>query len=280
LLAGVTVKKQTGAHLVYDAHEYFPESDLLAPRWQQRLIRRLERHFIREADAVITVSPPLAAEFQHVYGISRVVSVPNAEPFREIRTRVDFEPHSPVRFLLQGQASPGRGIDRLLELWEGLDDPRAVLLLRIPDGDYPKELRRRFAQLLDSGRAQWLNAVPEDELVAAASAADVGVIPYVGPSKNHLYASPNKLSQYMLAGLAILSNDLPYITSLLAQYECGLTYDASDEASFRRTIDTLVSDPVSLERMRKRAFVAARDEFNWQTVSEGYRQVLTDLYES
>ncbi|MDP9222311.1 MAG: glycosyltransferase [Actinomycetota bacterium] len=281
LLPGAALKRRFGARLVYDTHEYFPESDLLAPRWQQRLTTAVERRFIRHADAVITVSPLLANELQRVYRLRRVISVPNAEPFPPSspapRPR---DEGAPVRFLLQGQASPGRGIDRLFELWEDLDDDRAVLLVRTPDGDYPRELRERFASLFDSERAHWLPAVSERELVTAARSAHVGVIPYVGPSKNHLYASPNKLSQYMLAGLAILSNDLPYISSLISSYECGVTYNADDEVSLRRAVDRLVSDPESLQTMRERAFLAAKREFNWQTVGRDYEAVIADLFAS
>jgi glycosyltransferase involved in cell wall biosynthesis len=275
LLPGVGMKRRFGSRLVYDTHEYFPESDLLAPRWQRALTRAIERRFIRHADAVITVSPPLRDELAQCYGLPKVYSVPNAEPF----VPGSPEPSPPpdagrVRFLLQGQASPGRGIARLLELWAGLDDDRAELSLRIPDGDYPSQLRLRFEDLFSSGRVRWLTAVTESELVSAARSAHVGIIPYVGPSKNHLFASPNKLSQYMLAGLAILSTDLPYISSVLQEFRCGVTYDPADPASFQRAVRALVERPEELQEMRMNAFAAARDAFNWQTVGAEYRNVV------
>lgn len=278
LIAAARLKKRFGCALVYDSHEYFPESDLLAPRWQRRLVAILERTFIRRADAVVAVSPPLAEEMRRRYRIARVVAVPNAEPLPERRRSPRArQATEPVRFLLQGQATPGRGFERLFELWSALDDERAVLQVRCPDGEYPAQLRERFADLLSSGRAEWLTAVPEDQLVDAAAEADVGVIPYVGPSLNHLYASPNKLSQYMQAGLAVFANDLPYIASLLDRFDCGVTYRAEgDEVGFAAAVERLF-DPAELSRLQLNA-LSATSEFNWQTVSAPYAAALADLW--
>lgn len=278
LLPAVALKRRFGSRLLYDTHEFFPESDLLAPRWQRWLTRAVERRYIRQADAVVTVSPPLARELERVYRIKNVVAAPNAQPFEPSPQPVPPVRGEPIRFLLQGQASPGRGIDRLFELWEALDDERATLLVRIPDGPYPLELRQRFAGLFASERAQWLPAVPERELVSAARSAHVGIIPYVGPSKNHLFSSPNKLSQYMLAGLAVLSTDLPFISSVLERHDCGATYDADDAESFRAAVDLLIASPERLQSFRQHAQAAARDKFNWATVSGDYRGQLERLF--
>ncbi len=280
LLPGVLLKRRLGCALLYDSHEFFPESDLLAPRWQKRLIRALERPFIRRADAVVTISPPLARELERTYGLDRVASAPNAEPRDTLGEVAPPRPAAtPIRFLLQGQASPGRGFERLFELWQRLDEDRAVLLVRCPEHEYTQELRERFGELFSSGRAVWLDPVPEARLVSAASDAHVGVIPYVGPSLNHLYACPNKLSQYMAAGTAILSNDLPYIASVLRGYDCGLTYRADDAESFTRAVRTLLDEPETLQRLRENAYTAARSRFNWDEQSGPYREALRRLHE-
>lgn len=279
LIPGVLLKRRFGSALLYDSHEYFPEADLLAPRWQVRLIRALERRLIRRADVVVTVSPPLAREFERVYDIGPVLSVPNAEPRPGPEAeRPPAQPGEPIRFLVQGQASPGRGFERLFELWSNLDEPRALLQIRCPDGDYPRELRERFASLFGSGRAEWLEPVSEDKLVSAAASSDVGVIPYVGPSLNHVYACPNKLSQYMAAGLAILSSaDLAYVGEVVGRYGCGLTYRPGEPGDLARAVHELVGDPETLERMRRNAREAAVSEFNWETLSQPYRRALEQL---
>lgn len=278
LMPAALLRRRFGARLLHDSHEFFPESDLLAPSWQKRLIRLVERGFIRRADRVVTVSAPLARALEHAYGIRDVVAVPNAEPRCDAARTELRTPNAPVRFLLQGQASPGRGFEGLFALWEELNDDRAVLQVRCPDGDYPRQLRERFASLFASDRAEWLEAVPEKDLVVVAAEADVGVIPYVGPSLNHLYACPNKLSQYMAAGLAVLAcSDLRYVTAVLDEFGAGLTYDPADVTSLRRAVDILAGNPARLQELRSNARAAALGSYNWETQSAPYRAALESL---
>ncbi|MBA3841441.1 MAG: glycosyltransferase [Actinobacteria bacterium] len=279
LIPAAILKQRWGCALLYDAHEYFPASDLLAPPWQMRVIRRLERHFIRKADRVVTVSPPLAAQLQRDYGVQNVIVVPNTEPVARVLSEI--RPHDPadqVRFLLQGQAAPGRGFERLLDLWRELDDPRAVLQIRAPDWEYPRVLRERYQDLADRGRCEWLDPVVEDRLVEAAAAAEIGVIPYVGPNMNHLFACPNKLAQYMCAGLAVFSNNLPYVGSVIARFDCGLTYDADDSKTFLRAARRLIDEPDLRRRLRENALAAAGVEYNWEQTSEPYRAAISELF--
>ena len=60
LLVGVLAKRRYGCRLVYDAHEFYPVSDPHG-RWLDiGFFGLIERVLIRQADAVVTVNPPLA----------------------------------------------------------------------------------------------------------------------------------------------------------------------------------------------------------------------------
>lgn len=277
LFPAVLAKRRYGARLLHDSHEYFPESDLLAPRWQRMLTRLLERPFIRRADQVVTVSPPLARELERVYGLSHVLAVPNAEPRGPV-----LEPQRSndgrVRFLVQGQASPGRGFEGLLDLWSAVARPEALLQIRCPESDYVAELRARAASLVAAGRVEFLPAVPEEELIEAASRADVGVIPYVGPSLNHVFACPNKLSQYMQAGLPVLANgDLDYVTEVISSYDCGVSYRSGEPDAFAAIVDALTTDASERARLGENGRHAAATEYNWETLAEPYLHALQEL---
>ena len=60
LLVGIVAKVRFGSRVVYDAHEFYPESHA-GGRWlDTKLLTALERFLIRKADAVVTVNPMLA----------------------------------------------------------------------------------------------------------------------------------------------------------------------------------------------------------------------------
>jgi glycosyltransferase involved in cell wall biosynthesis len=278
LIAGVAAGQRLGSRVLYDAHEFFPQANPRSPAWERRLLTEVERHFIRRADGVVTVSPPLARALERQYGLDHVGVAPNAAPLADAPVPFTQRDSSRVTFLVQGQVAPGRGFHRLLRAWATLDDPRAVLQVRAPQNDYADALRAEFEGLFRSGRAEWLESVAEGALITSAAQADVGVIPYPGPLLNHVFSCPNKLSQYMAAGAAILaSRDLVYVRDLVRHHEMGLLYDPSDPGSLKQAVGRFTSEDGFRRRSQANARRTFEQSFNWERCSEEYRAMLQGL---
>jgi glycosyltransferase involved in cell wall biosynthesis len=279
LIAAVRLKRSWGVPILYDTHEYWPQADLLYEPWEESMLTRIEGRLVRETDQVVTVSPPLAAHLEQLYGLREVLSVPNAVP-RHTTHPVEDQPDRKLRFLLQGQLAAGRGIELLLDAWTSVDD-RAVLQLRYVPNAFGSMLESRYADLIAAGRVEVLPPVGEAELVAAAAEADVGVIPYVGPNLNHVFACPNKVSQYMQAGLALLSSDdLLYVSDLVQRFGCGLTFDPRRRDTLQAAVETIAQNPDELRRMKRASAEAANREFNWEGVSGPYGAAVKRLLDS
>lgn len=279
LVVGVRLKELMGCSVIYDSHEVWPEAFLEGGTLERRAIAFIEGRAIKKADAVITVNPQIAQHLERQYGISHVVSVPNAEPLQK-----DVEPSCarpitfPIKVLVQGRIVPGRGFEDFLNAWALMDDERAILLLRAPANEYFQRLCEAHGSQISNGRIRIEEAVSEDRLVEAASQADVGVIPYRGPNLNHVFACPNKLSQYMQAGLAVLStSETEYVSQVLNHYQCGLTYDASKPDSLKTVLQGLLNNPALLCSFKENAYRATQAEFNWANLSLPYRQTIERL---
>ena len=106
--------------------------------------------------------------------------------------------------------------------------------------------------------------VLEKDLIAAAQEADVGLVPYTGDSPAYRFACPNKLSQYLHAGLAVLANRIPYVEELVTRAGVGLCYDVREAGTFARAVDTLAADRALLGRLRANARRFAEREYNWE----------------
>ena len=274
LLVGAYLKDRYGCRIVYDSHELWPASLSKHRVLSSWLIRYYEQRLIRHADAVVAVSDPLAEIMNRWYGRSDVAAVPNAEllPAGGVDpTDVQDDPaltaaaEGRVIFLFQGGFATDRGLEELVDAWRGVDSSKAVLALRGVDDVYADSLRRRSADLIASGAIVMLAAVGEDRLVAAARQADVGVIPYRPVNLNHRYCCPNKLSQYMHAGLAILCNDLEHVKAVVGDGDCGLSYDSDDPASLVAAATRLIDDPELLARLRANSLATGRS-YHWGAV--------------
>ena len=282
LLVGVLTKRTYGCRLVYDAHEFYPHSDP-AGRWLDiRFFSLIERLLIREADAVVTVNPLLGEAIGAAYRLVKVHAVANAEPWLEARAAppasgMESLARGRVKFLFQGRFAPGRGIEEMIEQWAAVDGERAALFLRGPDNMWRHKAIGQAGELGLLGRSvHFLDAVGEGALVSAAAEADVGIIPYRPLIINDRLSCPNKLSQYLHAGLMVISNDLPYVKSVLAEAGAGLFYDAAAPGSLAQAVRRILDDPELLRRAKANARRFAKDRFNWQIEGEK----LYALYES
>jgi glycosyltransferase involved in cell wall biosynthesis len=280
LAAGVKIKRLYQCPIIYDSHELWPEANLEAKHWEKKVTAYIERKLIQYADTVVTVTPQIARHLEYLYGINGVIVAPNAEPFNHSVPRAGDNPLSlPIKFLFQGNVSVGRGIEEFLDLWSRLEDDRAILILRAPQNDYHRYLQSRFRGEIKAGRIVISPSVAESDLIPVASLADVGVIPYGGPSLNHIFACPNKLSQYMHAGLAIFCNqDMEFVCNMVRRYECGLTYNANEPEIVISAVQSLINAPQHLQSMKNNAYKAARSEFNWEVQSKDYYQAIYKLY--
>jgi glycosyltransferase involved in cell wall biosynthesis len=279
LLVGIIAKQRYGCRVIYDAHEYYPESDPQGGWFDRTLFGRMERYLAHRADAVLTVNHLLAEVMRTEYGLRKVHALPNAEPVAGIVAEQRCSEMSRlaagrVRFLFQGRFSARRGLDEIVDAWPGVTE-KAVLFLRGPDNPARRALMTHCKNLGVLGKTVYfLDAVDEDSLIAAATEADVGLIPYKAEVKGYEFACPNKLSQYLHAGLMVLTNDLPYVREVLDDAGSGMHYSSANRETIVRAVDRLASDRDFLNRGRTNARNYARERFNW----EAFSSTLYSLY--
>jgi glycosyltransferase involved in cell wall biosynthesis len=280
LQAGVMLKRRWGARLVYDSHEYYPYRDPV--RGFATVIAAYEAVLVREVDAYITVSPPLASELERVYGVGPVHAIPNVEPVPDPRPAIPVSELSTLadgrlRILYQGTFAPGRGLEEVLREWATVDGTRSALFLRGPRNEWRDRLERLAEELGLFGKSVYfLPPVLEKDLIGAAQEADVGLIPYKGDFPSYRFACPNKLSQYLHGGLAILANRIPYVEHLVTRGQIGLCYDVDKPGSFARAVEDLIADRGGVERLRRNAAEFAEREYRW----ERYENALLALVEA
>jgi len=269
LPAGVLIKRASGAKLIYDSHEYWPYSDVESARWEQLAWESVERWLVGYADAAFSVSEQLCARLSDSYG-TRFATLPNCEPNEARYAAIvpgDVD-GACVRFLYQGNFAPQRGLEELIDGWATLRDARAQLYLRGPDGPAREACVQLARSLGVEGRTvHFLPALSEDELVTGAVRFDVGVIPYKPDAPAYAYCCPNKLSQYMQAGLAVLTNDVVTVRALVEHYDCGATYDSHRLDTLRAAVEGLAGDVPRLLELKRNAKRAATADFNWQRQS-------------
>jgi glycosyltransferase involved in cell wall biosynthesis len=254
-----------GSRLVYDAHELFPEMSLHRP-WQRRFYAWLERRFSPRADAVITINTSIAGELVARYGVRAPTILmncpvaPAGAPRPAVRSRLraalDVGDATPV-VLYQGGLSANRGLENLVRAARHWGD---AVLVFMGAGLLEPGLRALVRSEGLEHKVRLIPPVPYAELLEHTKGADVGVIPYLPIGLNNTLCTPNKLFEYIVAGIPVAASDLPELRRIIDGYGLGATFDPYSPEAIARAVATC------LERrgeMAARARAAA-PELSWE----------------
>jgi glycosyltransferase involved in cell wall biosynthesis len=104
--------------------------------------------------------------------------------------------------------------------------------------------------------------------VRRAADADIGINPIPAACLNTRYCLPNKLFEYMMAGLAVIASDLPELRKVVVDHDVGLVFDPVTPETIAGAIRALAQDEARLARCRANARAAARTTYNWEAAQQ------------
>lgn len=256
--------------LIFEAHEmplYVLEHihPLLATA-----ITGIFKAMIQRCAGVIVVSPPIVQEVQKHYNVSNIALVRNIPPYRRVtnnhRLRTYLGLSTTTRIVLyQGNIQPDRCLDTLVRATKFLSRDIVVVLMGKDVGTTSAKLINLAIQEGHIAQLKILPPVSQDELLEWTASADIGVImSSPGYSKNTRVFLPNKLFEYMMAGLPVLSSPLSAVEEILRTYDVGRVLDSLEPADVARTIETMLADRNHLASMSENALRASAQEFCWK----------------
>jgi glycosyltransferase involved in cell wall biosynthesis len=259
LPAAGLLARRTGARLVYDAHEVYTAQEPDPPRLHRAVARALEGLFARRADTVTTVSEPIADELRSLLRLERrPIAVLNCPPV-DARGAGTPDAPPPLRAIYQGAMGPGRRVEDLLDA--AAEAPSVHLTLRVVGLD-SEALQAEIDRRGLSERVGLAAPVGPEELVEALRPFHVGLIINRPVTRNDELVFPNKLFEYLMAGLAVVTPALPGLEPLVDGEQVGATFAPGDAADFARALEALAHDPARLAEARANARRIAVDRFN------------------
>lgn len=205
--------------LVYDAHELETERNgLIGVR--KALSKWVERSLIGFCDLVIVPGELIKQWYQERYNIYNIISLLNIPQFKPVgasnilREELTLADDEQV-FLYHGNLSPGRGVEVLLECFAHYAAPSCVLVVM---GYGELESLVKEYQAGYPGRIYFKSAVSPEEVVDIAASADFGLCLIEPVCLSYKYCMPNKMFEYMAAGIPVLASPLPEMVNVLQDW--------------------------------------------------------------
>jgi glycosyltransferase involved in cell wall biosynthesis len=130
-------------------------------------------------------------------------------------------------------------------------------------------------------RVKIIPPVPYEELLEWTSSADIGLnVASPTYSLNVKYFLPNKLFEYLMAGVPVLTSPLPAMVEVVKSHDAGQILPSLEPEEIGKAINAMLADPAALARMSSNALAATREEYNWEKECEKlialYRSIFPD----
>ncbi len=269
LAAAFLASRWKGIPLIYDSHEYFTEvPELQGKGFKKGVWQWIERKILPKLPFMLTVNPSIGGKYQERYGIP-VHVLPNHPsgdqlPNAAAGTREELGlPKDRSILILQGSGiNVGRGGEELVEAMKQLDNN--YLLLFIGRGDVIEKLQARTMEARLEDRIRFLDPMPYEAMMAYTKNADLGLTLDKPVSENYRLSSPNKLFDYIHAGIPVLASEgLPEVERIVKGYDIGALTDPRDPERIAVDIKELLDDPEHIRKFRDNCQQVA-PELTWE----------------
>ena len=264
--------------VVYDSHEFFTEAEALSKRRLQRLVwLTVERLTMPSCRSVITVNESIAEALAARYPRSRfgrpfvVRNMPmrRAEqvvPNRTLWARYGVPADRPIVLMQGAFIDQDRGGKIAVNTLEYLPDVTLVLIGAGSEFDWAQEQQPKW-----NGRLHCIPKLPYAELFPLTASADVGLSLDQGLCGNFYFSLPNKLFDYIQAGLPVVATDLPEVSRIVNEYQIGQTTPSSNPEVVGDTIRTVLSTPREIWQTRCER---AAEVLNWESDSANINRAI------
>lgn len=252
------------ACVIYDAHEDLSKQLLTKPylgRFAAPVVSRavalVERWAVRRLSAVVGATDSIAQSFDEIASRTEVVN--NFPIVEELAPLGEEAERDSVVFV--GKLSEIRGIREAIQAMPLVQAEVGLTLV----GDFADPEFAASCRCLDGyARVTETGVLDRSEVRRVLEGAVAGLVTF-HPSPNHIDAQPNKLFEYMAAGVPVIASDFPQWRRLVG--DAGICVDPQDPVALAAAIDKIAADRDLASAMGRAGSAATRDVFNWTSES-------------
>jgi glycosyltransferase involved in cell wall biosynthesis len=252
----------TGAGLVYDSHELWSHGQA-STGWSKSvrlLVCFIERFFAARTDANVQADPGRSEVFARQYGLPAPLTLSNCPTLQDdspngiLRNTTGLSGSERI-LVYSGSIGPGRGVQTMIAALEHLPENVHLVLL----GFGGTAALHEFMNSSPRGhRVHIVPPVPYDDVIPTLATADLGLCLIQDTNLSYRLGAPNKLFEYMMAGLPVVGSDLPGIASIVRAVDFGLLVDPDDSRAVANAVIRLLADDDLYRRFRDNALRGRR----------------------
>jgi len=229
---GTRLKEKYGATFVLDLHENWPDflevsqhTKSLAGRLLSSTARwrRYEKESVRQADHVITVVAEMKDRLVWKGAPEdKIIILENTPPLSSVTNSTPGESEV-FNLVYVGGVTQHRGLQYVIRGLALMEKGLKWHFTVAGDGRYLPELKALTVRLGIHDRVSFEGNIAKREAENLISRSDLAVLPHVRSVQSD-NSSPNKLFEYMAAGIPVLASNCISIKRVIDETDSGVTY--------------------------------------------------------
>jgi glycosyltransferase involved in cell wall biosynthesis len=255
--------KRLGKKVVFDAHEDVPRQ-LLGKHYLSPLARRLlsfafarfERYACARFDGVVAATPHIRDKFSLIN--PKTVDINNFPMEGELEADIPWGNKADEVCYVGGIATI-RGIREMVHAMERVN---TAAKLNLVGGFAEPAVQSEVSSYTGWRSINALGVKNRSEVRDVLARSRAGLVVF-HPLPNHVDAQPNKMFEYMSAGVPVIASNFPLWREIIEGNQCGLCVDPLRPEQIAAAIDYLVSHPDEARRMGENGRRAVKDRYNW-----------------
>lgn len=251
--------KRKGKKVIYDAHEDLPRqfignSSLPFKQLFAFIIERVENFFAKRMNGIITATPYIAARFKNIN--ANTIDINNYPLSTEIEI-IEAPTHAKENYVCYiGGIWPSRGLLTLVDAFEKSEVKLALA------GKIEPAFKTTLKQSRGWKNVQELGFIDRKTSIELKQKALAGIVTFL-PLPNHVNAQPNKIFEYMSAGLPVIGSNFPLWKALIEDNHCGICVNPENSDEIAGAIQYLAANPDIASQMGENGRKMVQSTYNW-----------------
>jgi glycosyltransferase involved in cell wall biosynthesis len=267
LMAGVWAKKRRPAlRLVFDNNELHIESFGLG--FKSLIWSPIHNHAVRRCDVIFHAEVNRMAHFKKHYPGSKKPQqvIENFPSFREeLPDRAP--PEDDVRIIYLGGFGEGRFTFEIIDAFASLSPSVQLDIVGSGRPEFVAKVSKHL-ESLGVKHVRILPEVPYAQIPKLLESYHIGVALYRNDNLNNYYCAPNKVYDYLMNGMPVITNRYPGLVSVIEENRVGSCIDEVKVKELGKAVELICK-----ERLWENITPEFRRRYCWERQVPGYLEV-------